>query len=91
MIEDYLPTTELFLKGIQINKKITRTYGKAKAGERRKKELLLGQKVVEAQMILEVDPQSQVNQAMLLEVEEELKMYLDQKSRWMLETAQLKW
>lgn len=61
-------------------------YGKAKAGERRKKGLEISQNLAKAQMRLEVDPQSLENQATLLEAEE-MKCFMDQKSKWMLETT----
>lgn len=81
------PATNLFLKDIYMSKRIARTFSKNKAADRRRKELLLHQKVVDAQIRLEGDPQSVVCQVVLVEVKSNMKIYMENKSRWMLEVA----
>lgn len=62
-----------FLKGLYKSKHITRTHGKKKARLRKQKERELREKLKAAQILLEVDPQCLDSQALLLEVEEEVK------------------
>lgn len=51
----------------------------------------MSQKVVEAQLALESNPQSIPIQARLEEAEVELKAFLEEKIKWMTEVAQMKW
>lgn len=69
---------------------ITRTYGKEKA-ILREKETGLYEKVSEAQLNLERDPQSIAYQATLAMAEVELKEFLAIKTDWMMDIERQKW
>lgn len=63
------------------------TFGKAKVAERRKEETLLNQKLVEAQILLEGDPQSIILQAAVTNAETKVKAFLEKRVSWMLEVV----
>lgn len=82
---------KIFLKGLFESKRITRTFGKDKAKQRKEKQWTLQDKLTLAQVALEGDPQNAGLQATLAIAEVEMKDFLTIKTDWMLEIVQQKW
>lgn len=80
-----------FFNGLYESKKITRSYEKERAKQRREKEGDLKAKLALAQVALEWGPQCPSLQASLAIAEIEMKEFLSTKTRWIMEIARQKW
>lgn len=91
VLEDTSKTMAAFFKGLYLNCKLTRTHGKLKVEVQWRREKELQAILADVQIRLEDDPNDMEVQNLIMEAEEELNEYINQKIAWLMEATKVRW